>query len=128
MLEQEENHYKKFSELLLEYDVRPTILSPFWKVGAFSLGVITAALGPKATMACTEAVEEVIVKHYLDQAEFLKNKNKRLYRITMKFAKEEKEHMEISKKYDTGQDRSHRFLKDGIKKISKLAIKLSERV
>ena len=46
----------------------------------------------------------------------------------MKFAKEEKEHMEISKKYDTGKDRSHRFLKDGIKRISKLAIKLSERV
>tara|TARA_Y100000589_G_scaffold329263_2_gene375307 strand:+ start:725 stop:1234 length:510 start_codon:yes stop_codon:yes gene_type:complete len=128
MLEQEETHYKKFSELLLEYDVRPTILSPIWKVGAFGLGVITAALGPKATMACTEAVEEVIVKHYLNQAEFLKNRDKKLYRVTKKFAREEQEHMEISKKHDTGQDKPHKILKNGIKKLSRLAIRLSERI
>ena len=128
MLKVENKHYKKFSELLLEYKVRPTLLSPLWKMGAFGLGVLTASLGPKATMACTEAVEEVIVKHYLKQADFLKDKDKKLYNITKQFAKEEQEHMNISKAHDTGQDKAHKILKYGIKKISKLAIKLSEKI
>ena len=128
MLKVENKHYKKFSELLLEYKVRPTLLSPLWKIGAFGLGVFTASLGPKATMACTEAVEEVIVKHYLKQSDFLKDKDKKLYNITKQFAKEEQEHMNISKAHDTGQDKAHKILKYGIKKISKLAIKLSEKI
>ena len=128
MLQQEEKHYEKFSKLLIDYNVRPTILSPFWKAGAYGLGLFTAILGPKATMACTEAVEEVIVKHYNDQSNFLKNKDKKLYNITKKFAKEEEEHMKISKNYDTGKDLGHTLLKSSIKKISKIAIKLSEKI
>ena len=128
MLKVENKHYKRFSELLLEYKVRPTFLSPLWKMGAFGLGVFTASLGPKATMACTEAVEEVIVKHYLKQSDFLKDKDKKLYNITKQFAKEEQEHMNMSKAHDTGQDKAHKVLKYGIKKISKLAIKLSEKI
>ena len=128
MLKVENKHYKKFSELLLEYKVRPTLLSPLWKMGAFGLGVFTASLGPKATMACTEAVEEVIVKHYLKQSNFLKDKDKKLYNITKQFAKDEQDHMNMSKAHDTGQDKFHKVLKYGIKKISKLAIKLSEKI
>lgn len=128
MLKQEEKHYQKFSELLIQYKVRPTLLSPLWKIGAFGLGVFTASLGEKATMACTEAVEEIIINHYLEQAKFLKNKDKKLHNITKQFAKEEAEHMDISKNYDTGSDKAHTLLKYGIKRISKLAIKLSEKI
>ena len=48
--------------------MRPTVLDPIWKTGAFGLGFLSAALGKKATMACTEAVEEVIIDHYQSQA------------------------------------------------------------
>ena len=76
MLKKEEEHFKKFSELLIKYRVRPTVLDPIWKTGAFGLGLLSAALGKKATMACTEAVEEVIIDHYQSQAKYLKGKDK----------------------------------------------------
>ena len=44
------------------------MLHPLWNVAGFALGVGTALLGPKAAMACTVAVEEVIDEHYADQA------------------------------------------------------------
>ena len=60
------------------------------------------ALGKKATMACTEAVEEVIVEHYLEQSNFLKGRDRVLEKVTKKFAADEKEHMHQAKNYDTG--------------------------
>ena len=41
----------------------------------FFLGAITSRLGSNYVYACTEAVEEVIVKHYQEQIEYLE-KNK----------------------------------------------------
>ncbi len=128
MLEKEKKHYEKFNNLIREYKVRPTALSPLWKRGAFLLGVVTAVLGKKSTMACTEAVEEVIIDHYENQSKYLKDKDKRLSKITKKFCKEEKEHLEIANTYDTGSDPIHNALKRGIKLISKLAIKASEKI
>ncbi len=128
MLEKEQEHYKKFVELLLEYKVRPTLLDPIWNMGAYGLGVISAALGKKATMACTEAVEEVIIDHYERQAKFLKNKDTALHKITQKFAADEKEHMDLAKEFDTGQDILHRTFKLGIKTLSKIAIRVSEKI
>ena len=123
-----DNHHKKFNELVFSYKVRPTALSPIWKTGAFSLGVATAIMGKKATMACTEAVEEVIIDHYQKQSEYLKGKDTKLYKITKKFCKEEKDHLDTAKNYDTGSDLFHKMLKSGIKIISKTAIKISEKI
>ena len=128
MLEKEFTHYETFNKLIIEYKVRPTALSPLWKIGAYGLGVVTAIMGEKATMACTEAVEEVIINHYEEQTKYLKNKDKKLSKITKQFCKEEKEHLDLAKKFDTGSDFFHKALKSTIKKISKIAIKVSEKV
>ena len=128
MLIKEKEHYKKFKELLVSYRVRPTVLDPFWKVGAFGLGVVSAALGKKATMACTEAVEEVIIDHYEKQSKYLKEKDKKLSKITGKFALDEKDHMHVAKDYDTGNDAFHRTFKTAVKVLSKIAIKVSEKI
>ena len=119
MLKKEYKHYKTFNDLILSYKVRPTFLSPVWKSGAYGLGVITAIMGKKATMACTEAVEEVIIKHYESQSNYLKGKDNKLSNLTKKFCKEEKEHLNIAKKHDTGNDFFHKMLKESIKFISK---------
>ena len=128
MLEKEYNHYETFNKLILSYKVRPTALSPIWKSGAFGLGVITAMMGKKATMACTEAVEEVIVEHYQKQSTYLKGKDNKLSKLTKKFCEEEKEHLDIAKKFDTGNSLFHATLKRGIKILSKTAIKISEKI
>ncbi len=128
MLKKEEEHLKKFSELIVKYKARPTILDPVWRVGAFSLGVISAVLGKKATMACTEAVEEVIIDHYESQTKYLKGKDETLRKVTEKFAADEKNHMQIAKDYDTGNDPFHRTFKLGVKALSKIAIKISQKI
>lgn len=38
MWDQEKDHLKKFSELMVTFRVRPTILMPFWNVVGFALG------------------------------------------------------------------------------------------
>ena len=48
---------------------------PIWNLAGYGLGVISAAMGKKAAMACTIAVEEVIGKHYEKQADQLTEKN-----------------------------------------------------
>lgn len=67
MWEQEKDHRERFEKLINKYRVRPTALTPIWNVAGFALGAGTALLGEKAAMACTVAVETVIVEHYNDQ-------------------------------------------------------------
>lgn len=67
MWDQEIEHRKEFEKLIQEYRVRPTVMMPLWNVAGFALGAGTALLGEKAAMACTVAVETVIVEHYNEQ-------------------------------------------------------------
>ena len=59
MAEQEQRHLAAFDALVVERRVRPTALSPLWHAAGFALGAASAALGERAAMACTVAVEEV---------------------------------------------------------------------
>src|SRR5262245_60586796 len=67
MHEHELTHLRTFEKLMVERRVRPTALHPLWNLAGFALGAATALLGPKAAMACTVAVEEVIDEHYRQQ-------------------------------------------------------------
>src|SRR5690606_21453407 len=64
MAEQEERHRKYFDALVARRGVRPTALQPVWDVAGFALGAVTAAIGPRAAMACTAAVETEIDRHH----------------------------------------------------------------
>ncbi|RZM11819.1 MAG: demethoxyubiquinone hydroxylase family protein, partial [Sphingomonas sp.] len=67
MAQQEERHRAFFDRMIVERRVRPTVLQPIWKVAGFALGAVTAAISPRAAMACTAAVETEIDKHYAEQ-------------------------------------------------------------
>src|ERR1700751_2777361 len=64
MAAQEQRHLDAFDALIPPRRVRPTLLSPLWHVAGYALGAATALLGRDAAMACTAAVETVIVEHY----------------------------------------------------------------
>ena len=68
MRDQEQHHLDKFDELLNEYNIRPSLLTPVWNLAGLTLGTVTALMGTKSAMACTIAVEEVIGEHYQKQA------------------------------------------------------------
>ena len=71
MAEGEKKHVKEFNRLIKDKSIRPTALLPIWKIAGYSLGALSAIQGKNAIMVCTEAVEEVIDKHYSDQIEEL---------------------------------------------------------
>lgn len=73
MWEQEVYHRDTFNQLQLKHRVRPSLITPIWKVGAIVMGAGTALISKEAAMACTEAVETVIGGHYNEQLRVLNN-------------------------------------------------------
>jgi ubiquinone biosynthesis monooxygenase Coq7 len=71
MAAQEDRHLARFEQLLTERRVRPTLLQPLWHIGGFALGAATALISEKAAMACTDAVETEIDRHYEEQLQEL---------------------------------------------------------
>ncbi len=96
MANQEEHHRAFFDALIAKRGVRPTLLQPFWDVAGFGLGVVTAALGPQAAMACTAAIETEIDLHYEQQLEQLGDEDPELRDAVARFRDEEIEHRDTA--------------------------------
>src|SRR3546814_13989510 len=69
MAAQEERHRKHFDAMIARRGVRPTALQPVWNLAGFALGAVTAAIGPRAAMACTAAIETEKDRPYAEQPE-----------------------------------------------------------
>lgn len=128
MAAQEQVHLDTFSAMIGDRRVRPTALLPFWHVAGFVLGAATAAMGPRAAMACTVAVEEAIDAHYAEQADSLDETEIPLRATIEKFRSEEQEHRDIGLANDAELTPGYRLLSRAIKAGCKLAIAVSERV
>ncbi len=128
MAAKESDHLDLFAKLMRERRVRPTALAPVWHVAGYALGLATALLGPKAAMAATEAVEEVIDAHYAGQAALLGDDERELRDTIEKFRGDEIEHRDTAISHGAREAPAHALLTAAIKAASKLAIWLSERV
>lgn len=128
MAAQEQDHLDAFNEMAASRHVRPTALQPFWHVAGFALGAVTAAMGEKAAMACTVAVEEVIDEHYAEQAARLGEDEKDLRDTIEQFRADELEHRDTALAHDAEQAPAYEALTTAIKGASRLAIWLSTRV
>jgi ubiquinone biosynthesis monooxygenase Coq7 len=128
MYEQELEHLKEFERLMVERRARPSALYPLWHVAGFALGAATAWLGPKAAMACTVAVEEVIDEHYRAQGEQLGADEKPLQTTIEKFRADEVHHRDTGLAQGAEQAPAYPVLTAAIKAGSRLAIWLAERV
>lgn len=132
MWEQEKVHKAEFDRLMNKYRARPTALLPLWNVAGFALGAGSALLGEKAAMACTVAVESVIVEHYNDQLrELMENpdfKDHELLETIQRFRDEEQEHHDIGMHEGAEQAPFYKALTDVIKFGCRAAIKIAERV
>lgn len=129
MWEQEKVHRAKFEELIRKHRVRPTVMTPLWNVAGFALGVGSALLGDKAAMACTVAVETVIVDHYNDQLRTLMSDpavNKELLETITKFRDEEQEHHDTGIDHGAEQAPFYKAFSELIKVTCKTAIAISK--
>jgi ubiquinone biosynthesis monooxygenase Coq7 len=126
MKAQEQVHLDTFGDLIASERVRPTALLPFWHLAGFALGAVTAALGEKAAMACTVAVEETIDAHYTEQIEQMDDTP--LRQTLEKFRAEEREHRDIGLENGAEQAPGYRLLTGAIEAGCRVAIKISERL
>lgn len=128
MARQEDAHLAAFEKLIVEKNVRPTVLHPLWNVAGYVLGYATASLGEKAAMACTVAVEEVIDEHYAEQLKQLGGNEPALRKAIAQFRAEEIEHKQIGINYKAEDLPYYSVLRAVIRAGSKTAIWLSERL
>jgi ubiquinone biosynthesis monooxygenase Coq7 len=128
MMDQEVEHLETFDSLLNERKVRPSLLDPLWGAAGFTLGVVTAAMGPKAAMACTIAVEEVIGEHYQKQADTLGEDERDLHAIVERFRDEELEHRDIAVDHEGREARYYELLRSVIQRGCRTAIKIAEKI
>jgi ubiquinone biosynthesis monooxygenase Coq7 len=128
MQAQEQVHLDEFSRLIVARRVRPTAMLPFWHVAGFALGAVTAALGERAAMACTVAVEETIDAHYRAQSAALGEDEAPLRGTIEQFRAEELEHRDIGLAHEAELTPGYRLLSAAIKLGCRAAIAVSERI
>ena len=128
MKAQEDVHLQTFAGLIGERRVRPTALLPLWSIAGFALGAVTAALGSRAAMACTVAVEEAIDEHYQAQSDQLGEDEGALKSTIERFRAEELEHRDIGLENEAELAPGYRLMSRVIKAGCKVAIAVSERV
>jgi ubiquinone biosynthesis monooxygenase Coq7 len=128
MASQEERHLKRFDALMAERQVRPTILQPLWNVAGFALGAATALISEKAAMACTDAVETEIDRHYGAQLAELGDSDPELAADITEFRAEELEHRETARASGATEALGYPLLTATIRAGCRLAIGLSKRI
>jgi 3-demethoxyubiquinol 3-hydroxylase len=126
MRAQEERHLRAFEDLIARRRVRPTALLPLWHLAGFALGAATAALGERAAMACTVAVEEAIDAHYAGQSASLTGREPELRATIEEFRAEELEHRDIGLEHGAERAPGYRLLSAAIKAGCRAAIAASE--
>ena len=128
MARQEERHLERFNALMAERGVRPTALQPVWKVAGFALGAVTALMSERAAMACTEAVETEIDRHYGRQLAELGDSDPELAADIAAFRAEELEHRDTALEHGATESIGYPLLSAAIRAGCRLAIGLSKRI
>lgn len=128
MARQEAEHLRYFEDQLVSRRVRPSLLQPLWHIGGYALGAGTAMMGERAAMACTVAVEEVIDEHYARQRETLPESEGALKDAIATFQAEEVEHRDTGLARGAEQAVAYPLLSLAIKGLTRLAIRVAERV
>ena len=128
MAAQEERHLRRFNTLMAERRVRPTALQPLWNVAGFALGAATALMSEQAALACTDAVETEIDRHYGQQLAELGDDDAELAADIEEFRAEELEHRDAARSAGATNAPGYPLLTAAIRAGCRVAIGLSKRV
>jgi ubiquinone biosynthesis monooxygenase Coq7 len=128
MAAQEERHLRRFNALMAERRVRPTALQPLWNVAGFALGAATALMSEHAALACTDAVETEIDRHYADQLAEIGNDDPELSADILEFQAEELEHRDTAREAGAANAVGYPILTAAIRAGCRVAIELSKRI
>jgi ubiquinone biosynthesis monooxygenase Coq7 len=128
MAAQEERHLARFDQLIADRRVRPTVLQPLWNVAGFALGAATALISEKAALACTDAIETEIDRHYGHQLEELGDDDPELGHDIAEFRADEIEHRDSAREAGATSAPGYPLLTAAIRAGCKVAIAVSKRI
>jgi len=128
MAAQEQRHLARFDALMAERRVRPTVLQPLWNVAGFALGAATALMSEQAALACTDAVETEIDKHYANQLRDIGEDDPELASDIEEFQAEELEHRDTARAAGAQDAIGYPLLTGAIRAGCRVAIALSKRI
>jgi ubiquinone biosynthesis monooxygenase Coq7 len=128
MAAQEERHLERFDALIAKRGVRPTALQPLWNVAGFALGAATALMSEKAALACTDAVETEIDRHYQQQLDELGEEDPELAADIAEFRADELEHRDTARAAGATEAIGYPLLTAAIRAGCRVAITLSKRI
>ncbi len=123
----EQRHLARFDALIAERGVRPTVLQPLWRVAGFTLGAATALMSERAAMACTDAVETEIDRHYQEQLDELGDDDPELAADIAEFRAEELEHRDTARAAGSEATVGYPLMTAAIRAGCRAAITLSKR-
>ena len=128
MAAQEQRHLARFDQLISERRVRPTALQPLWNVAGFALGAATALMSEKAALACTDAIETEIDRHYGQQLDELGEDDPELAADIADFRADELEHRDTARAAGATGALGYPLLTAAIRAGCRVAIELSKRI
>jgi ubiquinone biosynthesis monooxygenase Coq7 len=128
MAAQEQRHLARFDRMMAERHVRPTALQPLWSIAGFALGAASALISEKAAMACTDAVETEIDRHYSEQLAALGDEDPEFAADIRDFQAEELEHRATAREHGAQEAIAYPLLTGAIRAGCRLAIELSKRI
>jgi 3-demethoxyubiquinol 3-hydroxylase len=128
MAAQEQRHLDRFNKLMAERRVRPTALQPLWNVAGFALGAATALISENAALACTDAVETEIDKHYRGQIAELGGDDPEFAADIEEFRADELEHRDTARSAGATNAFGYPVLTAAIRAGCRVAIELSKRI
>lgn len=128
MAAQEQRHLDRFNKLMADRRVRPTALQPLWNVAGFALGAATALMSEKAALACTDAIETEIDKHYFEQLDQLGDEDPELAADIAEFRAEELAHRDAAREHGAAQALGYPLMTAAIRAGCRVAIELSKRI
>ena len=128
MAAQERRHLDRFDKLMAARRVRPTALQPLWNVAGFALGAATALMSEEAALACTDAVETEIDKHYREQLAELGDDDPEFSADIEEFRAEELDHRDTARSAGATNAFGYPILTAAIRAGCRVAIELSKRI
>jgi 3-demethoxyubiquinol 3-hydroxylase len=128
MAAQEQRHLDRFNKLMAERRVRPTALQPLWNVAGFALGAATALMSEQAALACTDAIETEIDRHYRGQLDELGDEDPEFAADIEEFRADELEHRNTARSAGATNAFGYPLLTTAIRAGCRMAIELSKRI
>ena len=92
-LDHERRHRTAFQDAMPPRGAKPCRALVIWKSGGSLLGWFSSAFGRVGVLVCTQAVEETVHRHLLEQISFLDRADPELADIVRDILKEEVDHL-----------------------------------